>query len=132
MKFLPNALAAALVSLATTLTAAEEPSAWDKVKTLTHEKKTEVVAEGQKMIAATDRKIDELKKEASRSTGEVRKAHEQNMKELQAKRKAAKAELDKMERSAAHAWDATKEGFHHAYQAMNQAYEKAKAGPGQK
>lgn len=112
--------------------AAEEPSTWEQVKAFTHEKKSEVVAEGRRMVAATDRKIEALKQEAARSSGEVKQAHEQNMKALRAKREAAQAELDRMENSASHSWDATKQGFHKAYQDLHQAYEKAKAGPDRK
>lgn len=112
--------------------AADEPSTWEQVKTFTHEKKSEVVAEGRKLVAATDRKIKALKQEAAKSSGEVRQAHAQNMKELRAKRKAAQAELERMEKSASHSWDATKQGFHSAYQDLQQAYEKAKAGPASK
>lgn len=122
-------MAAATLAWASSHAATAEPSTWEQVKSYTHEKKTEVVAEGKKMIAATDKKIDALKADAAKSSGEVKKAHEQNMKELQAKRHAAQLELDKMEKSASHTWSATKEGFHQAYKDLHQAYDKAQAGP---
>lgn len=128
------ALAATLASamLASPLAAANEPSAWDKFKSFAHDKKNDAVAEGKKLIAATDKNIDQLKQEMAKSSGEARKAHEQNMKELQAKRKAAQAELARLEKSAASTWDATKEGFAKAYQDLQQSYEKAKAGKASK
>lgn len=132
MHILLKTLSIAAVALASTLSIAAEPTAWEKIKSFAHESKKEAVAEGKKMIAATDKQIAELKKETAKATGEAKKAHEQNMKELQAKRKVAQAELDKMQKSAANTWDATKEGFSNAYKDLHQAYEKAKAGPASK
>lgn len=129
MKTLLKSLSVAALALSSALSMAAEPTAWEKIKNFAHESKTEAVAEGKKMIAATDKQIAELKKEVAKSTGEAKKAHEANMKELQAKRKAAQAELDKMQKSAANTWDATKEGFSNAYKDLQAAYEKAKAGP---
>ena len=104
----------------------------EKIKAFAHDSKKEAVAEGKKMIAATDKQIAELKQAMAKSTGEAKKAHEQNMQDLQAKRKAAQAELDRMQKSAANTWDATKEGFSNAYKDLQEAYEKAKAGQASK
>jgi hypothetical protein len=132
MNLLLKSLTVATLTLASALAMAAEPTAWEKIKTFAHESKNDAVTEGKKMIAATDKKIEEMKKEAAKSTGEAKKAHEANMKELQAKRKAAQAELDKMQKSAANTWDATKEGFSNAYKDLHEAYEKAKAGNAKK
>jgi len=132
MNLLLESLSVATLALASTLASAAEPTTWEKIKAFAHDSKKEAVAEGQQMIAATDKKIDALKKEAAKATGDARKAHEANMKELQAKRKAAQAELDKMQKSAANTWDATKEGFSNAYKDLNEAYEKARAGSASK
>lgn len=129
MNVLSKSLAIAALALAPMLALAAEPSTWEKIKSYAHERKAEAVAEGKKMIAATDKQIAELKKEVAKSTGEARKAHEQNMKELQAKRKVAQAELNKMQKSAARTWDATKEGFSNAYKDLQEAYEKAASAP---
>jgi Skp family chaperone for outer membrane proteins len=129
MKMLHKFLSLSLLALSSALALAAEPTAWEKIKSYAHDRKTEAVAEGKKMIAATDRQIAALKKEIAQSTGEARKAHEQNMKELQAKRQVAQAELVKMQKSAARTWDATKEGFSNAYRDLQQAYEKAASAP---
>lgn len=122
-----NALSLSVLLLASPLAMAAEPTAWEQIKSFAHERKSEAVAEGQRMIAATDRKLDELKQEVAKSTGETKKAHEKNLQELQAKRKAAQAELNKMQQSAAKTWDATKEGFARAYQDLSESYDKARA-----
>lgn len=125
MNILLKSLSVAALALSSALSMAAEPTAWEKIKSYAHERKTEAVAEGRQMIAATDRQIAALKKEIARSSGEARKAHEQNMKELQARRKVAQAELNKMQKSAVNTWDATKEGFSNAYKDLSQAYDKA-------
>ncbi len=127
MKRLLKSLSLSALLLASSLAMAAEPTAWDKIKSFAHESKSEAVAEGKRMIAATDQKLAELKQEVAKSTGETKKAHEKNMQELQAKRKAAQAELNKMQRSAAKTWDATKEGFANAYKDLSESYDKAKA-----
>jgi uncharacterized protein HemX len=132
MNLLLKSLCGATLALAAALVMATEPTAWEKIKTFAHDSKKEAVAEGRKMIAATDKKIEEMKKETAKATGDAKKAHEANMKELQAKRKAAQAELDKMQKSAANTWDATKAGFSNAYKDLHTAYEKARAGGGSK
>lgn len=91
------------------------------------QQKNEAVAEGKKLIAATDRQITELSKQAKISTGEVKAEHEKNMKDLEARKKAAAAQLDKMGKATSNAWDATKEGFTNAGKDLHAAYEKAAA-----
>ncbi len=98
-----------------------EPSHWEKVKAFTHEQKKEAVAEGKKLIAATDKKITELGKQAKSSTGDVKAGHEKNMAELKAKKKEAQVHLEKLEKASSKAWDATKEGFSNAYKELQQA-----------
>lgn len=132
MKHLRRFLTLSALALSPLAAWAAEPTAWEKIKSFAHERKTEAVAEGKKLIAATDKQIDDLKREVAKSTGEARKAHEQNLKELQAKRKVAQARLDSMQKSAATTWDATKEGFSNAYKDLRDAYDKAASGPASK
>lgn len=115
---------ALLAALAVPAAQADE-GAWDRIKGFAHAQKSDAVAEGKRLLAETDRKIAELKKDMKHSTAEARKAHEANMKELAAKKKAAQAELAKMQKAASGAWDATKEGAVNAYRDLQQAYEKA-------
>jgi Spy/CpxP family protein refolding chaperone len=127
-----NRVAAVALLVATSLGswAADEaptPSAWEKVKAYTHQQKNEAMAEGKKLIAATDQQIAELSKQAKSSTGEVKAEHEKNMKELKAKKKAAQIQLDKMGKATSNVWDATKEGFTNAGKDLHAAYEKAAA-----
>jgi len=103
------------------------PSAWEKVKAFTHQQKNEAVAEGKKLIAATDKQITELSKQAKGAVGEAKTEHEKNMLELKAKKKQAQAQLDKMGKATGDAWDATKEGFTNAGKDLHAAYEKAAA-----
>jgi Spy/CpxP family protein refolding chaperone len=103
------------------------PSAWDKVKAYSHEKRHEAIAYGRSLIDEADKKIKDLESRAAQSTGEVKQGYEQNIKELKAKRDAAYASLNKMEHSASGAWGATKQGFSDAYKDLQQAYEKASA-----
>jgi hypothetical protein len=124
---------AAVALLVTTsfasLAAGETPtaSAWDQFKAFTHQQKNEAVAEGKKLIAATDKQIAVLSKEIKNSTGEAKVAHEKNMLELKAKKKEAQAQLNKMGKSSSDAWEATKEGFSNAGKDLHAAYEKAAA-----
>ncbi len=125
-------MAAVALLLATSLGsgAADDPQgpgAWEKFKAYTHQQKNEAVAEGKKLMAATDKKIAELSKQAKASTGEVKAEHEKNMAELQAKKKEAQAQLDKLGKATGNAWDATKEGFSNAGKELHTAYEKAVA-----
>ena len=106
---------------------APTPTAWDKVKTFTHEQKEAAVTEGKKLIAATDKQIAEMSKQAKNSTAETKAAHEKNMQELQAKKKEAQAQLQKLGTATGNAWDATKEGFSNAGKDLHAAYEKAAA-----
>ena len=104
-----------------------EQSAWERIKTFAHVQKQQAVAEGRKMLAETDRRIEALKKEARNSTAEAKAAHEKNMAELQARKKAAQAELARLEKAAAGTWDAAREGASNAYRDLQAAYEKAAA-----
>jgi hypothetical protein len=128
IKFKSIAIAALLVgtSLASWATGpAPAPSNWEQFKAFTHKQKNEAVAEGKKLIAATDKKIDELSKQAKASTGETKAAHEKNMKELVAKKKEAQAQLDKMGKATSDAWDAAKESFTKAGKDLHAAHDKA-------
>jgi len=127
-----NRFAAVALLLATSLGSwaageAAAPGPWEKFKTFTHQQKNEAVAEGKKLIAATDKKMAEMSKQAKGATGDVKVAHEKNMKELKAKKKEAEVQLGKMGKSASGAWDATKEGFSNAYKDLHESYEKAAA-----
>jgi Spy/CpxP family protein refolding chaperone len=104
-----------------------EPSAWEKFKAYTHQQKQEAVAEGKKLVAETDEKIDELKAQAKESSAETKAAYRRNMRDLQHKKREAKVELAKLEKASSSAWDATKEGFANAYHDLHQSYEKAVA-----
>jgi hypothetical protein len=130
LKFNRIAAAALLVATSLSVFAAGEaptPTAWDKVKTFTHEQKEAAVTEGKKLIAATDKQIAEMSKQAKNSTAETKAAHEKNIQELQAKKKEAQAQLEKMGKATSNAWDATKEGFTKAGKDLHAAYEKAAA-----
>lgn len=102
-------------------------SQWEKLKAYSHQQKTEAVAEGKKLLAETEQKIDELKGRAKETSAEAKGTYERNMRDLQEKRTQAKAQLERLEKSSSGAWDATKEGFSNAYQDLRQAYEKAVA-----
>lgn len=128
MNPLIKTLSIAALALGSFATLATEPGGWEKIKSFAHSSKNEAVAEGKKLIAATDKKIDELKKDVSKASADTKKAHEANMKELQDKRKQAQEHLGKMEKSAANTWDATKDGFSKAYKDLHDSYEKARAG----
>jgi hypothetical protein len=103
------------------------PGAWEKVKAFTHQQKNEAIAEGKKLIAATDKHIAELSKQAKGAVGEAKAEHEKNMLELKAKKKEAQVQLGKMGKATGNAWDATKEGFTNAGKDLHAAYEKAAA-----
>ncbi len=103
------------------------PSAWEKVKAFTHQQKNDAVAEGKKLMAATDKHVAELSKQAKGAAAETKAEHEKNMLELKAKKKEAQAHLDKMGKATGDAWDATKEGFSKAGKDLHAAYEKAAA-----
>lgn len=104
-----------------------EEGTWEKFKSFAHQQKTEAVAEGKKILAATDQQIEAMKKDLKHSTAETKAAHEKNMADLAAKRQAAQAELARLEKSAAGTWDATKEGVSKAYRDLHEAYQKASA-----
>jgi hypothetical protein len=103
------------------------PSAWERVKSFSHQQKKEAVAEGKKLIAATDKEIASLAKQVKTSTREAKVEHAQNMKELRAKKKEAKAHLGKLSKASSGVWDASKEGFSNAGKDLHAAYEKAAA-----
>lgn len=107
--------------------AAKAETTWDSVKDFSVQEKDKAVAAGRQLIAATDKQIAELGKQARNASGETRKAHEANMKELQEKKKAAQAELAKLGKASGEAWDATKAGFSDAGKALAASYEKAAA-----
>jgi len=116
-----------LLAAVATLGFAAEPSTTEKISSYAHERKTEAVAEGRRLIAEADGKIAEIKKQAQHSSAEAKAAHEANMKELQQKKKEAQQQLARLQRASSKTWDATKEGFSNAYRAMRASYEKATA-----
>ena len=123
-------LAGLLVAFAA-LSFAAEPSTTEKISSYAHERKAEAVAEGKRLLAETDKKIAEMKKQAKQSTVEAQAAHEANMKELQQKKKEAQAQLAKLQKASSKTWEATKEGFANAYQAMRASYDKATSSAGE-
>lgn len=100
---------------------------WERFKAYAHHEKDVAVKEGHKLIAATDRQLDEMKGHAKASAKETKAAWKADMDALEGKKKVAKAHLDKMARSSSGAWDATKDGFANAYKDLHQAYDKARA-----
>ena len=106
---------------------AKAETTWDNITDFSHKEKDKAVAAGKKLIAATDKKIDELAKDTKNATAETKKAHEANMKDLKEKKKAAQDELAKMGKATAEAWDATKTGFHNAGKALSESADKAVA-----
>ena len=105
--------------------ASERQSTWEDVKTWTHEKKNDAVAAGQKMIAATDRKMDDLQAQAKKAGTDTSEAHKKNMSDLQAKKAAAAAELAKLEKAGATAWTGTRDAFTAAYKDLTESSDKA-------
>ena len=114
-----------VTALAASHAAGEKTSTWEDVKTWTHEKKNDAVAAGKKMIAATDKKMDEAQAQAKKAGTDTSEAHKQNMKDLQAKKAAAAAQLDKMEKAGATAWTGTRDAFAAAYKDLTESSDKA-------
>jgi hypothetical protein len=105
--------------------ASHQLTAWERFKAYAHHEKGVAVQEGKKLIAATDRRIAEMKKQAHGANQEAKKAIDADVRALEAKKKDAQAHLERMAQSSANAWDATKEGFANAYRDLHQAYDKA-------
>jgi hypothetical protein len=105
--------------------AADKAVTWEDVKTWTVEKKNDAISTGKKMLAATDKKLDEMQAQAKKSGTEASEAHKKNMQELQAKRAAAAAELDKLEKASATAWTGTRDAFAKAYKDLTDSHDKA-------
>lgn len=125
-----HAVAAVLLSAASLGAMAADAandSWWVQFKAYTHQQKNDAVKAGKTLIADTDRKIDELKKQTRNATAEAKAANEKNLAELQEKKKAAQAELAKLEKSTSEVWDATRTGFSNAARELGQAYDKAVA-----
>ena len=116
---------AAAPALAASHAAAEKTSTWEDVKSWTIEKKNDAIAAGKRMLAATDKKLEELQAQARKSGTEASEAHKKNMQELQAKRAAAAAELEKLERAGATAWAGTRDAFARAYRELTESQEQA-------
>jgi hypothetical protein len=125
MKLQTRCLLVGLLAVVSTFSFAAEPTTTEKISSYAHERKAEAVAEGKRLIAETDKKIAEMKKQTQHSTAEAKAAHQANMKELRQKKKEAGAQLAKLQRSSVKTWDATKEGFANAYQAMRTSFDKA-------
>jgi hypothetical protein len=115
------------VALSASHLAGEKQSTWEDVKSWTHEKKNDAVAAGRKMIAATDRKLEEMQAQARKAGTETSEAHKKNMVELQAKKAAAAAELAKLEKAGATAWTGTRDAFAAAYKDLTESSDKAAA-----
>ena len=128
-KIIRSSLLGLLVSGAALITAVAqaEQGAWEKLKAFTHTQKEQAVAEGKKILAATDKQIDAMKKDATQANAQAKAVHDKNMAELAAKRKAAEAELARLEKAAAGTWDATKDGTSKAYRDLHEAYQQAAA-----
>ncbi|MDP1649039.1 MAG: hypothetical protein Q8M01_12695 [Rubrivivax sp.] len=114
-----------MASLGAMAADAASDSLWDQFKAYTHQQKNDAVKAAKKLIADTDKKIDELKRQTRNATAEAKAANEKNMAELQVKKKAAQAELAKLEKAGGEIWDATKTGFSNAARELGQAYDKA-------
>jgi hypothetical protein len=125
MKLQTRCLLVGLLAVFSAFSFAAEPTTTEKISSYAHERKAEAVAEGKRLIAETDKKIAEMKKQTQHSTAEAKAAHQANMKELRQKKKEAGAQLAKLQRSSVKTWDATKEGFANAYQAMRTSFDKA-------
>jgi hypothetical protein len=107
--------------------AGDRQSTWEDVKSWTHAKKNDAVAAGRTMIAATDRKLEELQAQARKAGTETSEAHKKNMAELQAKKAAAAAELAKLEKAGSTAWTGTRDAFAAAYKDLTESSDKAAA-----
>ena len=127
--------AAALLALcgATALAAshagADKGSTWEDIKTWSHEKKSDAVAAGKKMLAATDDKIKALDAEARKSGTDTQAAHKKNMQELKAQREAAAKKLAQLEKASATAWTGTRDAFAAAYKDLTDSHAKASTAP---
>ena len=124
------ALLATLLATFSALAFAAEPTTSEKISSYAHDRKTEAVAEGKRLIAETDKKIAEMKTQTQHSSAEAKAAHAANMKELRQKKKEAQAQLAKLQKASSKTWDATKEGFANAYQAMRASFDKATSSSG--
>src|SRR5512139_4150317 len=118
-KFLLRTVVVAIAGLSICAQAADTKgtslTAWERFKAYSHNEKEIAVQEGNKLIAATDRQITELKKQAKSADKKTRAAYEAEIKTLEAKKKDTKAHLDKMAKASENSWDATKDGFANAY-----------------
>ncbi len=125
MKSLHRCFSALVLAALTASSVAAEPTTTEKVSSYAHERKSEAVAEGKRLIAEADKKIAEMKKQTRHRSAEARAAHAATMKGLQEKKKEAQVQLTKLQRASSKTWDATKEGFANAYQAMRTSFDKA-------
>lgn len=124
--------AALLVLCSATLFAAssavaQQGGTWEDIKTWSHDKKTDAVAAGKKMLAATDEKLKELEAHARKSGTETQAAHKKNVKELKAQRDAAAKKLAQLEKASATAWNGTRDAFAAAYKDLTDSHAKASA-----
>ena len=125
MKLHTRCLLVGLLAVFSALSFAAEPTTTEKMSSYAHERKAEAVAEGKRLIAETDKKIAEMKKQTQHSSAEAKAAHQANMQELRQKKRQAGAQLAKLQRSSVKTWEAAKEGFANAYQAMRTSFDKA-------
>ncbi len=117
----------ATVALVSSTTFAAEPGRWERIKGYAHTEKEAALADGKKVLAELDAKIEDMKKQASHATGETKAAYERNLADLRVKRAEAQKHIEHMQKSGSEAWQATRDGFANAYQDLHQAYDKAAA-----
>jgi Skp family chaperone for outer membrane proteins len=127
MNSLKRSILLSILALTAAGALAAEPGHWERFKAYVHAEKEAAVADGKKLLAEMDAKIEELKKQAASSKAETKVAYENSMKELQAKRDAASAQMEKLQKSSTEAWQATRDGFADAYRDLHTSYEKAGA-----
>lgn len=126
------ALCSATTAFAASHAATDKGGTWDDIKTWSHEKKTDAVAAGKKMLAATDEKIKAIEAEARKSGTDTQAAHKKNMEELKAQRAAAATKLAQLEKASATAWTGTRDAFAAAYKDLTDSHAKASTAPAAK
>ncbi len=127
MNLLQKSMLVSVLAFITSVALAAEPAHWERFKAYAHAEKEAAVADGKKLLAEMDAKIEDLKKQAAASKAEAKVAYENDMKALRAKRDAASAHMEKLQKSSAEAWLATRDGFANAYHDLHKSYEKAGA-----
>jgi hypothetical protein len=127
MKLVKTIILITFLASVSSLSVSAEPSRWERIKGYAHTEKEAAVADGKKVLAELDVKIDDMKKQAAQAKGETKEAYERNLADLKVKRDEAEKQMEHMQKSGGEAWHATRDGFAGAYQSLHQAYEKAAA-----